>query len=215
MCMIFAFVVTVIVACMPESYLPVITRREALKAIKRGEKVVIPPQRHLGQILKVAVMRPLKMMKTEMIIMLSALYISFNFGVLYSFLLAYPFVFTRIHGYSLGISGLMFLGLGLGVFAGSAWQFYFFRLDKSSIIKNSGVLKPERSLFRSCLGAPMLPVSLFWFAWTSRADISWAAPCVAGFVFGMGNLLVFLGQISYITLAYPKYTTSYDLNSSF
>jgi DHA1 family multidrug resistance protein-like MFS transporter len=43
---------------------------------------------------------------------------------------------------------------------------------------------------------------------TSKEDISWASPAIAGGLFGFGNFLVFLGHIGYIALIYPKYSSS-------
>jgi MFS family permease len=162
--MIFAFVCLVAGLPLPESCMQVLVQREAAKAAKDGKNIIVPEKAKFFKLLKTAIVRPFKMALVEYMIDLVSLYISFCFGVLYTFFFAYPFVFTGIHGFSVGISGLMFAGLGIGVLLGSAVQAYFFVLDRKSIMKNNGVLIPERTLYRACIGAPMIPIALFWFA---------------------------------------------------
>lgn len=46
------------------------------------------------------------------------------------------------------------------------------------------------------VGSILLPIGLFWFAWTSDRDITWVPQVVSGIFTGMGIFLVFLpGQI--------------------
>ncbi len=57
--------------------------------------------------------------------------------------------------------------------------------------KDSGIGRapPEARLPMACLGACLLPIGLFWFAWTSQPSVMWLAPVAAGAPFGMGMLL--------------------------
>jgi hypothetical protein len=53
----------------------------------------------------------------------------------------------------------------------------------------TGRAPPEARLPMACVGACLLPIGLFWFAWTSQSSIFWLAPIAAGAPFGMGMLL--------------------------
>jgi hypothetical protein len=44
------------------------------------------------------------------------------------------------------------------------------------------------------LGGALIPVGLFWFAWTNGPEIHWIVPIIAGGPFGFGMVLVFLGM---------------------
>lgn len=50
---------------------------------------------------------------------------------------------------------------------------------------------PENRLTATFVGGPCFAISLFWFGWTSRVDISAAVPAAAGVLFGVGYLAVF------------------------
>lgn len=43
------------------------------------------------------------------------------------------------------------------------------------------------------IGSVLLPISLFWFAWTAQKDVHWITPIIATVPFGCGNLLVYVG----------------------
>ena len=47
------------------------------------------------------------------------------------------------------------------------------------------------------LGSILLPIGLFWFAWTARADVSPLVPLAGSIFFGAGNLLVFTATMLY------------------
>lgn len=42
-----------------------------------------------------------------------------------------------------------------------------------------GTTYPEWRLYPAMIGSIGPPVGLFWFAWTARADISWASPAIS------------------------------------
>lgn len=70
-------------------------------------------------------------------------------------------------------------------------KYYTAQMAKSP----TGRAPPEARLPFACLGSIMLPVGIFWFAWTSDPSIHWIAPILAGVPFGCGMLLVFTSVI--------------------
>lgn len=61
----------------------------------------------------------------------------------------------------------------------------------------------------ACLGGPLFVLSLFWLGWTARADIHWIVPTLSALPFGVGFLLVFMGELNYLVDAYevrPRWT---------
>lgn len=59
----------------------------------------------------------------------------------------------------------------------------------------TGRAPPEARLPFACLGAILLPIGIFWFAWTSTPSVHWISPVLAGVPFGCGMLLVFTSVI--------------------
>lgn len=67
---------------------------------------------------------------------------------------------------------------------------------------------PEARLPGACVGAVLLPVGLFWFAWTSTPNVHWIVPIIASVPFGAGFLLIFSSMTLYLIDAYELYAAS-------
>ncbi|PYH83781.1 hypothetical protein BO82DRAFT_410952 [Aspergillus uvarum CBS 121591] len=77
-------------------------------------------------------------------------------------------------------------------------------------------IRPETRLWFAMLGgAPAIPVSLFWMAWTSRESIlfrpvsisAWS-PTIATGLFGFGITTVFVSAHMYVIDSYVKHSAS-------
>ncbi|EED14327.1 bicyclomycin resistance protein, putative [Talaromyces stipitatus ATCC 10500] len=148
-------------------------------------------------------LRPLRLLATEPVLLLISIYMSFIYGLVYAMLQAYPYVFQNIHGMTPGVAGLMFIGLFIGVvlalgFILSQYGQYIEKLEK-----NGNVPVPEWRLGPTMVGAPVFAVGLFWFGWTGfTTQIHWAVPAVAGIFIGFGILCIFQPCFNYLVDAY-------------
>ena len=159
-------------------------------------------------LLLVTLGRPMRMLVTEPIVAFFSIYIAFNFSVLFGFFAAFPYVFAGVYHFSLGESGLSFLGIGVGcVLATLA----YILLDRLTYRKwtlaaqakgNMTPLSPENRLYAAMIGSFLLPLGLFWFAWTARADVHWIVPLLATVPFACGNLMVFSSALLYLIDTY-------------
>ena len=101
-----------------ETYAPAILKRRAAQRRKEtdddrwwcryDEKISVVAT------LKVNLSRPFIMTATEPILWFWDLYIAVIYGILYLCFVAYPLIFTEIRGWSPGITGLSFAGVGTG-----------------------------------------------------------------------------------------------------
>ncbi|RYP07237.1 hypothetical protein DL765_009227 [Monosporascus sp. GIB2] len=163
-----------------------------------------PAAAALKMLLVVTLGRPLKMLTTEPIVMSWALYHSFVFGVLFAFFDSYPYVFISVYGFSAGQIGLAFLG----VFIGTLLAVFTFALIDKTVYQKRKVAcapakpPPEERLYTSMLGSFGIPIALFWFAWTARADVHFMVPIVAGIPFGWGTVTLFLGGMTFLLDTY-------------
>ncbi|KAK7989773.1 cellular nucleic acid-binding protein [Apiospora arundinis] len=73
-------------------------------------------------------------------------------------------------------------------------------------VKKLGGPKPEARLPHLIFLSWLIPVGLFWFAWTANAH--WASCIVSGIPFGIGFVTLFLGITSYLIDCYGKYAAS-------
>lgn len=101
-----------------------------------------------------------------------------------------PLVYAQ-YGFSTGETGSVLicaiLASVFGFFLGS-WQDKMYTRDARRSV--SGHAPPESRLYGACVGAVLVPVSLFWFAWAGRPHVHWIAPTVAVFFLYLGILYV-------------------------
>ena len=57
---------------------------------------------------------------------------------------------------------------------------------------------PEDRLPPAMIGALWLPVSLFWFGWTSEASVPWIVPILGSVLFTAGTFLLFQAGLNYL-----------------
>lgn len=163
-----------------------------------------PPAAALKMLFVITLVRPLKMLVSEPIVMSWALYHSFVFGVLFAFFESYPYVFTKVYGFSSGEVGLAFLG----IFIGTLLAVLTFGIIDKTVYQKKKVFyapakpPPEERLYTSMLGAFGIPVALFWFGWTARPDVHFLAPIAAGIPFGWGVVTLFLGGVTFLLDTY-------------
>jgi MFS family permease len=134
--------------------------------------------------------------------------------------------YTELYGLSAGITGLAFLPSKIhisfyntftnsfSVLPGSIMAFIAFFLYSSHHSKalkaglSWATLEEYRRLPLACIGAPAIPIALFWLGWSSKLSISPVMPMMSGVFFGFGYLLIFIALINYLTDAYKQFSAS-------
>lgn len=139
------------------------------------------------------------------------LYVAFVYGVLYLFFDAYPVVFVEHHGLNPVLTGCTFLPFLVGCVLGTVFyaffenKIYLKRLNASP----TDSLPPEFRIRSTIYGAPILVISLFWFAWTCLLSGSriWS-PIVAGGFFGLAIFFIMFSLFTYLADTYKGMTAS-------
>lgn len=178
------------------------TKNWALHA-KADEKEV-----DLYAIVHTYLLRPFTMLVREPILLLITLYMMLIYGILYLFFEAYPISFQEVRGWNQGVGALPFLAIMIGVLLGSLTITIITKTRFARKLKKHGKVIPEERLPPMILGAIILPAGLFWFAWTSSANISWVPQVIAGVPIGMGILMIFLQGLNYIIDVYAMHANS-------
>ena len=162
----------------------------------------------LDTVLTVYLVRPFVMFAQEPILALMTAYMSLIYGVIYLLFEAYPVAFHEERGWSLGVSSLPFVAFIFGILMGTGSMAYSTATNfKRAYIKHGKPI-PEERLPPMIVGAIVLPISLFWFAWTSDPSISWVSSVIATAFLGMGCLVTFWQGINYIIDCYGFYSNS-------
>lgn len=163
-----------------------------------------------AEIAKISLLFPFVLCFTEPIVFLLNLYIALIYGILYVFFEAFAIVFVEIHGFNEGELGLSFMGVFIGAVGTMlAFELYLKKnLEKKFDEAEDGYIKPEQRLPPAMLGAFGIPICLFWFGWTARADIHWIVPIISTAFFGGGTFLLFQSTLNYLPDAYPSRAAS-------
>ncbi|CAN9261070.1 unnamed protein product [Alternaria alternata] len=94
--------------------------------------------------------------------------------------LSYPIIFQGIYHFNAGETGIAFLPIGVGA------------------VISAGI-------YLSWDSGPFFVISAFWLGWTSREGIHWIVPTLAGILFGMGYLCLFMALLNYLVDAYEVF----------
>lgn len=152
--------------------------------------------------------RPITLNFKEPIVFVLNLYIALIYGLVYIWFESFPIVFIETYHFTLGEEGLAFLGIFIGCFATIPPFYYWMYKKVEPQFDKNGDLKPEERLVPALIGGFCIPICLFWFGWTSRADIHWIVPIIGSIWFGAGSFLLFNAVLNYLGDAYPKYAAS-------
>ncbi|KAG6355090.1 hypothetical protein INS49_004171 [Diaporthe citri] len=159
-------------------------------------------------ILSMTLVRPFSLLFTEPIVFALDLYIALIYGLLYIWFESFPIVFEGIYGFSPGTLGLAYLGILVGTFAVLPPFVWYQHKYIEPRFNENGELIPEWRLTPAFVGASAIPICLFWFGWTSRADIHWVVPIIGTSLFSVGAFLLFNAVLNYLSDAYPEYAAS-------
>lgn len=116
----------------------------------------------LQELLEKNFSRPMKLLFQEPIILLLSIYMSFVYGILYLFLTAYPLVFTGVHGFSAGPSGLCFFGMIIGELIAGIVVLLQQPWYQRKLAANNGVPIPEWRLPSIIAGGVAFCIGIFW-----------------------------------------------------
>jgi len=230
-------------------YVPIIFTKESYKKTilqRRARKLGFDyptANRTLPQSIKyfttTLFLRPLHMIATEPIVTLVCLYNGFMFGLLYTMVVATPWVFQHYYGFELTGQSLSFLGLIMGtIFAPLPlilidlyiYQPRLKRWKAKSHVTNNGSSEaaqfpPENRLFPAMLGSCLLPSCLLGFAWTARPSVHYVVPmmfqgfalCASLIIYASANLFMLdsYGPLYGASAAGAAMLSRYTLSAAF
>jgi len=103
-----------------ETYEPVLRARLIKETVSDKEKAqrlseVVADQPSKGEIMWVNMTRPIVLCKSFILFILS-LFMAVQYGNLYLMFATFPDIFPEVYGFSAGVTGLMYLGFGIGFF---------------------------------------------------------------------------------------------------
>jgi multidrug resistance protein len=180
-----------------ETYAPVLLTRRKNKLIKETGNEALHtefdrPDRTVMTALRVSLTRPFKLLGTQVIIQVLAIYMAFLYGLMYLVLSTFPKLWEKEYGENVGIGGLNYISLGIGFFLGSQvcapLQDKIYKALKK---RNNGVGKPEFRVPLMIPGALLVPIGLFCYGWSAQAHTHWIVPNIGAAIFSAGTIIGF------------------------
>ncbi|KAJ5788790.1 MFS general substrate transporter [Penicillium paradoxum] len=161
----------------------------------------------LQKLLVLAIMRPLRLLCTSPVSIAMALYMGLIFGIIYLLFTSYTVVFQERYGFSQGLAGLTYLGMGLGC---TTQLFLGHCSDKihTKLTERHGVERPEYHLLMLIPAAISLPIGLVIYGWTAQYHVHWIVPLIGTFFIGVGFSSSMTSVQTYLIGAFTAYSAS-------
>lgn len=130
------------------------------------------------------------------------------YGYLYLLFTTINEVFEKDYGFTIGTTGLAYLGIGVGSFIGLLG----FGLVSDRGIKraqaNNKPITPEIRIPPMIPGTLAVPIGLLWYGWSAEAKIHWIMPIVGTGWVGLGLIGIFMPIQTYMVDAFTIYAAS-------
>ncbi|KAK6085065.1 MFS multidrug transporter [Seiridium cupressi] len=155
------------------------------------------------------VFAPATMLILSPLVFSLSLHIAFVFGTVYLLYTTIPTVIEETYGFDPSLSGRVYIALGVGNVLG--WLVVTFFSDLAVIRQaqaNDGVFVPEMRLTIGIYFGIFLPITLFWYGWSSYFVAHWVSTVLSLVPWGFGIMGLFLSITTYIVDSYPVYAAS-------
>lgn len=133
-----------------------------------------------------SLLRPFQLLIFEPMCLLLCIFSAILLGVLYLFFGAFGVIFGHNYGFNLWQTGLSFLGIFVGMVVCSVTDPLWRRVHGWLVERNNGIQEPEFRLGPAIAGSIVVPIGLFWFAWTTYPHVHWIMPIIGSGIFGCG-----------------------------
>jgi hypothetical protein len=146
-----------------------------------------------------SVVRPMKFLVLSPTVALPALGLAVILGIMFLMLSTISIVYQRIYGWSIGESGLPYLGLGAGLFTGLA--VYSVTADKAYTHRSQNQQTAPTSEMRLApisLGSPLCAVGLVIYGWSFEKHLHWVLPIIGCVVFSWGMVAFMMPVTAYL-----------------
>ncbi|KAE8376146.1 major facilitator superfamily domain-containing protein [Aspergillus bertholletiae] len=218
--LIFGAVTQAIIFFMPESRSTIIMDKEAKRRRESGEDPNIygpnelkVPRISFKEAGKIWI-RPFHMLLREPIVLCLSLLSGFSDALIFTFLESFAIVYEQGWGFGTLAQAWAVIPINAAYFIGYFSYFpWFFRDQTLRLRHGDAALVPERRLKWLLFLAPLEPIGLFGFAWTTFAagdsrNVHWIASMVFSACVGVANYAIYLSSVDYMVASYGVYSAS-------
>ncbi|CAG7946315.1 unnamed protein product [Penicillium nalgiovense] len=216
--LIFGAVTQFIIFFMPESRSTIIMDHEAKRRRKTGEDPNIygpnelkKPRVSLKEAGRIWA-RPFYMLLREPIVLCLSLLSGFSDALIFTFLESFAIVYEQGWGFGTLAQAWAVIPINAAYFIAYFSYFpWFIRDQKLRLRHGDAAIPPERRLKWLLFLAPLEPIGLFGFAWTSFGDsknVHWIGSMIFSGCVGIANYAIYLSSVDYMVASYGVYSAS-------
>lgn len=197
-----------------ETYTPVLLARKTMRLRRASGNERLRSVTDTGMSktrhLKLAWLRPIRMLFLSPIAGFLAIYVAIMYGILYLLCTTFTFIFEGLYHFTEETIGYTYVGMGVGMIIG----IFGIGVSSDRILqamarkKASGALKPEYRLIPLLVLNPLAPIGLFIYGWTAQYHIQYAVPLFGTFLYGAGQIAILVCTSQYLIDAFPLYEAS-------
>ncbi|KAH9833412.1 major facilitator superfamily domain-containing protein [Rhodofomes roseus] len=199
----------------PETCARVLLDREAKRLRESGEDNVWGPSeieknRFAPRKILTIWLRPFSMLLFEPIVLFLSLLSGFSDALIFTFLQSFSPVFEQWN-FSVEMQGVAFVTIAIGYCIAYISFIPFIWKQRNQLRKDPHSLQPEARLYWLLYTAPLEPIGLFGFAWTSLGPahhVHWIAPMIFAAMIAIANYAIYMATIDYMIQAYGPYSAS-------
>lgn len=217
-----ALLVVLAIFIFPETYEVLLLERRAAQLRKTTDRPYStqlsdgPGKRKLRHALSKALSRPFRLLFTQPILQVIAVFLAYNFGILYIVLSTFATLWIERYGQTESDSGLHYFALVIGYTV--AAQGGAVVMDKLWIyLKNraGNQTAPEHRVPLMVPGAILIPLGLLIYGWSAERQWLWIVPDIGIAIFGCGIILNTQALQAYVMDAFRQYVASASAASQF
>ncbi|KAH8912356.1 MFS general substrate transporter [Coniochaeta sp. PMI_546] len=197
-----------------ETYAPVLLRRRRVRLVKETGNAELHTRydtdQTVAQALGTALVRPFRLLGTQIIVQMLALYLMFLYGQLYLQLSTFPKLWEQHYHESVEIAGLNYISLGLGLWLGSQLCAPLQDRIYAWLKRREGVAvgRPEFRVPMMVPGAVLMPVGLLIYGWSAQYHVHWVVPNIGVLIMAGSTIVCFQCIQGYLVDSYTLYAAS-------
>ncbi|KAL4786577.1 major facilitator superfamily domain-containing protein [Aspergillus varians] len=181
--------------------IPFLQETNAKVLLQRTAKSSNEANKSPWKLLRHSITRPIKMLLFSPIVLLISLYSGTLFGLIFLLFTTLPSVFETDYHFSTGVTGLAYLGLGIGMVLGLT----LFAVLSDKLLgqsRNGTVSRPEDRLILMKYFAPITPLGCFLYGWSAHYHVHWMVPILGTSIIGLGALFIVMPAQVYLVDAF-------------
>lgn len=160
-------------------------------------------------LLKHTMLRPIKLLFFHPMVFGLGSFMAFAYGFMYLMLTTFPRIYQGTYGFNIGITGLMYIPMGIGYVLGIVvWTYLIQKIYLDLTEKNNGITKPEFRLPCLIFSGVGLPVGLILFGWAAYFKLPWIVTGIASGIYSFSFIAVFQTIQNYLIDMNPRFSAS-------